>query len=184
MSYYTVIGKPGENARLIISGSSTEEFVSLQLSDGEVGLPSDYLSEYSISKDGKTLQPAIKSLQILKLDKIAELLPISRSKLNLWETPEGGLQTDDSSLIRLSMWENKAIIAKNNNTSFDLPYWIMADNSHKYFEGPDEFLGFYKAATDYKTAVVLYNSSLKNRIENSTSVEELNSIDLQEGWPI
>ena len=126
------------------------------------------------------------SLADQKVTALRSLGAVYNAKVVLWSgsgAPSGGLQVDESSMSRLTSWATQTLACKASGAAFGLLYWIMADNSHHTFTGPDDFLAFASAAAAYKTAVILNNSSLKAAIAAAPDEAALNAIDINGGWP-
>lgn len=145
--------------------------------------------DHIIAPDGSggyIVQTRTKSLNELKVAKLADLEAVAQPKLSIWEggsAPSGGIQIDDQSQSDLNSWASKALRAIVSSTSFTLPYWIMADNSHRTFTDANEFLSFADSVGDYKTTVILNRRSLKDQIEAASDETSLNNIDINTGWP-
>jgi hypothetical protein len=79
------------------------------------------------------IAPQPPSFEVLHIEAYLALDSIASVRLNLWQganAPAGGLQVDDTSMGRISMWVTQAIISNADGSPFALEYWIMADNSH------------------------------------------------------
>ena len=125
--------------------------------------------------------PPAPTLDKSKQAKLADLANIAAPILSTWAA--GNLQVDDVSTGRMTSWGALAIVSIQSSTAFNLPYWIMADNSHRTFAGAADFLTFVQAAAGYRTAALLRNSQLKIAIQGAADVAGLAAIDITQGWP-
>lgn len=177
------IGAPGQPPRLVTYANPPPAGM---VGAGEVVIGAAQIADYVISADGKTLTPAAPTLDQQKAATLAALDVIAQAKLSFWTgglAPAGGLQVDDISTGRITSWATQALVCKATGAAWGLPYWIMTDNSHRTFTGPDDFLTFAQAAETYKTAAVLQNSTLKGEINAAPDEAALAAIDLSAGWP-
>lgn len=122
------------------------------------------------------------TLEDAKNAKLAQLVPIATEKLALWtgdHAPSGGVQLDDTSMLRLATWRARAALEQ------DAPeFWIMADNTIRSFWCAADFVEFVDSCVDYKASVILNNSRLKTAIRNAADTGALAAIDINQGWPL
>lgn len=61
--------------------------------------------------------------------------------------------------------------------------WIAADNSREVEFTPSAFLDFAYAAHDHFTLITLNANALKKQLEDALSIEDIEAIDVNAGWP-
>lgn len=135
--------------------------------------------------DGGYAQDA-PTLAAVRAAALAALAAVAARRLALWQgdgAPSGGLQVDDTSTARLNAWATQALMVQGTGSAFDLPYWIMADNSHRSFTGAADFLAFAQGAAAYKTAAVLHHAALKAAIRAAGDAAAVAAVNINAGWP-
>lgn len=60
--------------------------------------------------------------------------------------------------------------------------WIAEDNSEIKMDAQTMF-DFGKAYSSYESSLIFYARSLKDTVNNAQSQEELDTIDIETGWP-
>ncbi len=114
-------------------------------------------------------------LSILKEKKIQELKEIKEEKLLFMPFKKTIFQIDTEAKINISGKISEIMLASINNTQIDNISWIDKDNKIVIFN-KDEFLAFGASVAKYSESVIFKNDSLRNKVLNATSKEELDLI--------
>lgn len=185
---YFAVGKEGAAARQNVREETAAQALAHAL-PGEIVAPhptGDDQPAFGAWIIGGAVTFPPPTLEQAKADKLRALAAIANVRLNLWTgdaAPAGGLQVDDVSTGRITSWAAGALVAQTTGVPFGLPFWIMADNSHRPVTSATDFIEFAQAALNYKTAAVLRNSVLKAAIDAAADAATLAAIDLTAGWP-
>ncbi|EOB6045128.1 DUF4376 domain-containing protein, partial [Campylobacter jejuni] len=140
-----------------------EELRQIQTYDEENNL---YIISYEIKE---------KALEELKELKLEELKAIKEEKLLFMPFKNTIFQIDTEAKINISGKVSEIMLANLNNTPLENIAWIDKDNKIITFN-KEEFLEFGVGIAKYTESIIFKNDELRNKVKNSTSLEELNLI--------
>ncbi|ECP6146344.1 DUF4376 domain-containing protein [Campylobacter jejuni] len=140
-----------------------EELRQIQTYDEENNL---YIISYEIKE---------KALEELKELKLEELKAIKEEKLLFMPFKNTIFQIDTEAKINISGKVSEIMLANLNNTPLENIAWIDKDNKITTFN-KEEFLEFGVGIAKYTESIIFKNDELRNKVKNSTSLEELNLI--------
>ncbi|EQA3266064.1 DUF4376 domain-containing protein [Campylobacter coli] len=116
-----------------------------------------------------------KTLEELKELKLEELKAIKEEKLLFMPFKNTTFQIDTEAKINISGKVSEIMLANLNNTPLENISWIDKDNRIITFS-KDEFLEFGVNIAKYTESIIFKNDELRNKVKNTTSLEELNLI--------
>ncbi|EDO6816633.1 DUF4376 domain-containing protein [Campylobacter coli] len=116
-----------------------------------------------------------KTLEELKELKLEELKAIKEEKLLFMPFKNTTFQIDTEAKINISGKVSEMMLANLNNTPLENISWIDKDNRIITFS-KDEFLEFGVNIAKYTESIIFKNDELRNKVKNTTSLEELNLI--------
>ncbi|HEF5309041.1 TPA: DUF4376 domain-containing protein, partial [Campylobacter jejuni] len=137
-----------------------EELRQIQTYDEENNL---YIISYEIKE---------KALEELKELKLEELKAIKEEKLLFMPFKNTIFQIDTEAKINISGKVSEIMLANLNNTPLENIAWIDKDNKIITFN-KEEFLEFGVGIAKYTESIIFKNDELRNKVKNSTSLEEL-----------
>ncbi|EOI8414503.1 DUF4376 domain-containing protein [Campylobacter coli] len=140
-----------------------EELHQIQTYDEENNL---YIISYEIKE---------KALEELKELKLEELKAIKEEKLLFMPFKNTIFQIDTEAKINISGKVSEIMLANLNNTPLENIAWIDKDNKIITFN-KEEFLEFGVNIAKYTESIIFKNDELRNKVKNTTSLEELNLI--------
>lgn len=116
-----------------------------------------------------------KTLEELKELKLEELKAIKEEKLLFMPFKNTTFQIDTEAKINISGKVSEIMLANLNNTPLENIAWIDKDNKIITFN-KEEFLEFGVNIAKYTESIIFKNDELRNKVKNTTSLEELNLI--------
>ncbi|ENJ4950469.1 DUF4376 domain-containing protein [Campylobacter jejuni] len=116
-----------------------------------------------------------KTLEELKELKLEELKAIKEEKLLFMPFKNTKFQIDTEAKINISGKVSEIMLANLNNTPLENIAWIDKDNKIITFN-KEEFLEFGVNIAKYTESIIFKNDELRNKVKNTTSLEELNLI--------
>lgn len=116
-----------------------------------------------------------KTLEELKELKLEELKATKEEKLLFMPFKNTIFQIDTEAKINISGKVSEIMLANLNNTPLENIAWIDKDNKIITFN-KEEFLEFGVNIAKYTESIIFKNDELRNKVKNTTSLEELNLI--------
>lgn len=186
MIYFVVLDSSGVVTRA--GQCPDQESLLLQAGPGETVLESstDIVPDGTWKWDGEQfvkqdVQPF--PFEFLKVFKLAEARAKYNEKSKVWYGhSSAGVQLDDGSRAVLTAAVSMVQIAQATG-SFTSFKWKMADNTEEVFSTASSFLMFAVQAGQFWQSCFWKYQDLKQELNNAATVEELDSISLDDGWP-
>lgn len=116
-----------------------------------------------------------KNLEELKALKLEELKAIKEEKLLFMPFKDNIFQIDTEAKINISGKVSEIMLAQLNKTPLENISWLDKDNQIIVFSA-NEFLEFAKNIAFYTEAIIFKKDNLRSKINNATSLKELNLI--------